>query len=52
MGCHGFGFELRVELAAEEPGVILELDHLDELAVRAHARHLQPGLLSPGAPFF
>src|SRR5690606_34086778 len=34
---------LGVELATQEPGVVRQLDHLHELAVRAHARDPQAG---------
>src|SRR4029077_11842944 len=38
----GLGLQLRMELAAEEPGVVrVELDDLDELAVGRHAREGQ-----------
>ncbi len=37
MGLHGPGLEFRMELAAEEPGVILDLDDLDQSVVRGGA---------------
>src|SRR6266511_3206914 len=37
--------ELRVELAAHEVRVVVELDHLDEVQVRVHAREDHPDLL-------
>src|SRR6266545_4672825 len=37
--------ELRVKLAAHEVRVVVELDHLDEVQVRVHAREDHPGLL-------
>ena len=38
VGLVGLGLKLRVGLRAEEPRVILELDDLDEIAARIHAR--------------
>src|SRR5690242_1063187 len=35
---------LRMELAAEEPGVVFELHDLHELAVRREARHAEAAL--------
>lgn len=37
MGLGGAALELGVELAADVPGVIAELNHLDELAIRRQA---------------
>src|SRR5438128_5965952 len=40
--CRGrFGFELRMALHCQEPRMIAQLDHLDELAVGTRARDFQ-----------
>src|SRR5690349_16257617 len=41
----GSTFELRMELAAQEVRMILELDDLHEAMVGAQSRHCQTGLL-------
>jgi hypothetical protein len=43
VGLGGAALVLGVELAAEEPGVVGELDDLDELAVRRQAGDDQAG---------
>jgi len=37
MGVHGFGLELRVELTADEPGVVKNLDDFDQGVFRVPA---------------
>ena len=46
MGAEGGRLELRMELAGHEPGVIGQLDHLDEAAVRRRARKDEAGVFS------
>ena len=43
MGVHGTGLEFRVELAAQEPGVVPEFDDLHQLAVGGGAGNRQAG---------
>src|SRR5579875_127482 len=45
MRIEGLGFELGVELDADEPGMVGELDDLGQLAVGRHAGEPHPGLL-------
>src|SRR5438046_502123 len=40
----GLRLELRVELAAEEPRMVLELDDLDEFPIGRHAGEGEPGV--------
>ena len=47
----GFAFQLGVELDADEPGVVLDLDDLGEFAVGAHAGKDQPAGLKLVAVF-
>src|ERR1043166_785828 len=44
MRAHGPRLELRMELAADEPGMLRELDHLDERAVGGEPGGAQPEL--------
>ena len=44
MGLGGLRLVLGMELAAEKPGMIGELDHLDKLAVRTHSGDNQAGV--------
>src|SRR5207244_11170611 len=45
MAVHGPRLELGMRLRRDEPGMVLELDHLDEPAVRRRARADEPRLL-------
>src|SRR4030042_6182166 len=44
MRTHRLGLELRMELAAEEPGMVLDLDDLDEGGLGVGAGERQAGL--------
>jgi hypothetical protein len=48
VGFHRFGLELRMKLAAEEPGVIGDFDDLDQVVVRGGAGDGQPRLFPVG----
>lgn len=37
---HGTGFEFRMELTTDEPGMIRQFDHLHQLSVRGQAAGL------------
>ena len=43
MGIEGFGFQFRVELDADEPGMFGNLDNLRQAAVRRHAGEQDAG---------